>query len=132
MDRPENLDLTNRSDIQPTDILSEELRYAVLHARRPGMVFRVHANGGSKSPEDVELLYFPTGGRAGVAWHGTTWWLDAASPDDALQRWVRGDGRSNSERHNANHALWGRETDVPDPGLESGVLPLSVPTPPVP
>ena len=131
MHRPDNLDLAKRSELDPADLLSDELRYAVTHARRPGQVLRVQVDGEDKSPENVEVLYFPQGGRAGISWQGITWWLDAASPEDAVERWVRGDGRSNMERHRVTEAVLGRDTLIP--ALDRGeTVPLSIPIPPMP
>jgi hypothetical protein len=55
----------------------------------------VAADGGS---ERAKLLHFEATNRAGIAWSGGAWWLDAASVDEALLRWLQGEGRLSSAR----------------------------------
>jgi hypothetical protein len=49
-------------------------------------------------PEMLELLHFEATNRAGIAWSGRDWWLDAASVDGALHRWLQGEGKLSDAR----------------------------------
>jgi hypothetical protein len=49
---------------------------------------------GERRPGDTGVLWFVATNSAGIAWSGCDWWLYAASVDEALHRWLLGEGSS--------------------------------------
>jgi hypothetical protein len=47
--------------------------------------------------QNVEVLWVPGAGRAGVAWGGNADWTDADDPQDALERYFRINGQEMCE-----------------------------------
>lgn len=98
MEPPKGCTVERIKEIEVRDLASDALGHAAGRTTHPGRAFHiviVAADGGS---EMAELLHFGATNRAGIAWSGRDWWLDAASVDEALLRWLQGEGKLSSPR----------------------------------
>jgi hypothetical protein len=98
MEPPKGCTVERIEEMPIGDLASDPLSYAAGRSPHPGSAFHIliaAADGGS---EVAELLYFEATNRAGVAWSSRDWWLDAASGDEALLRWLQGAGKLSSAR----------------------------------
>lgn len=106
MDRPVRLDTAGMHEVDPERLSSEELYYAAAHAPRAGHAYRLAASPVEGVTAVLELLHFPDSHRAGIAWRADVWWLDAAAADEALRRWMEGEGRASVRRPLSRAEEW--------------------------
>lgn len=97
MERPPAESWSGPFTVEPEQLECEELRHAVKHTPRTGRCFRFRGKPDGLA-EDLELVYFPDAGRAGIAWREGVWWLSSGSPDEAVRSWTHGAGRSGRSR----------------------------------
>jgi CheY-like chemotaxis protein len=97
MDPPLRCTWERIEEVDPGDLASESLHYAAGRTAHPARVYRVEM-ATVDGPELLELLHFEATHRAGIAWRGCDWWLDASSAEEALRRWTAGEGRMSGSR----------------------------------
>lgn len=71
--------------IQVEELSSVDLREEAEQCKRNGYTVECWVAGAYNEPS-IEVLWLPEYGSAGVAWGSDAVWIDAASVDDALQR----------------------------------------------
>jgi len=97
MDRPKGCTWERVEEIDPGDLASENLHNAAARTAHPARAYHVVISP-PEAPEMLELLHFDVTHRAGIAWRGYDWWLDASSAEEALRRWTDGEGRMSGPR----------------------------------
>ena len=85
----EALYFANWTTMSPHALRTRELHDAVIHAPYPAQAYRIRAFQGLHRVEDVEVLWFPKTGRAGIAWRERTYWLNAPGAKQAVRLWKR-------------------------------------------
>jgi uncharacterized protein YcgI (DUF1989 family) len=98
MEPPKGRTVERIEEIEIGDLSSDAQRDAAGRIPRAGRAFRiviVAADGGS---EMAEFLHFEATNRAGIGRSVRDRWLDAASVDEALRRWLPGERKLGSAR----------------------------------
>jgi hypothetical protein len=98
MEPPKGCTVERIEEMEIGDLASDALSYAAGRTPHRGRAFHILIAAADGDSETAELLHFEATNRAGIAWSGRDWWVDAASVTAALLRWLQGEGKLSPAR----------------------------------